>query len=417
MDTRRLAKEGGDSADRICLSPNTVTGELTCSICFEIFESPRTLPSCLHTFCEECLFKVFIRVSNDFDPVYQCPVCRKTVKPPPYRVSTKDWIKEFPVNHVINTLLADFKKREDKTPALKGISSQHCSLCSALETTEFCFDCHEFMCQKCVDLHKHFKVTRQHRTVSVSGMENLEKQVTELSRNIICPEHTDKTLEFYCETDNKPLCVVCATVSHKKCNNIHSLADHVRGGMIVEKAKTAEKELNGFKSKLKIHEIVLMKNKEIVKEDLRKTITLVSDITKRSIMKLIELEKQTISNCKILEKQIADTINDTLQSCKTLGPKIQELILQLEVATKFGSDVQKFLVMNNIKTETLMISQQIDNNHKFSNNYRMMFNESEILAKLMMATAVGQPGIQTKKTEIQAEDEKGMSKVLTIKDV
>ena len=28
--------------------------ELTCSVCLELFKTPKTLP-CLHTFCEECL--------------------------------------------------------------------------------------------------------------------------------------------------------------------------------------------------------------------------------------------------------------------------------------------------------------------------------------------------------------------------
>ena len=401
-------QKGSDDVERICLSPNTVTGELTCSICFEIFESPRTLPSCLHTFCEVCLFKVFIRASYDLEPVYLCPVCRKSVKRPPYGVNIRDWVKEFPVNHVINSLLASFKKKQgEKLQAPKGISSEQCSSCDALETTEFCFDCHDFMCQKCVDMHKHFKATKHHKTVSVSGMENLEKQVIELSKSTICPVHNDKKLEFYCKTDKKSLCSVCATVDHRKCRDIITLDALIRECRSTEKVKATVNKLNDIKPKLKSHEIMLLRNKETVKEDLRKVIKTVSDITNKAIVKLHELEKKTIENCTALKKQVTESINGTLQSCKTLEPNVEELVTKLDVATKFGSDLQIFLAMDRMKIEVDSVFQLIAEKHTNANNYRLTFSESRILSKLMLASTVGQAAKETEKTEIKPVTEEG----------
>ena len=404
MATRGTAKDrkNTDNLDGICLSPNTVTGELTCSICFEVFESPRTLPTCLHTFCEECLFKVFDRASRDLDPVYLCPVCRKSVGRPGYGVFIKDWVRELPVNHVINSLLTSYKKKQEANlQAPKGISSEQCSSCDALETTEFCFDCHDFMCQKCIDLHNHFKATRHHKTVSVSGMENLEKQVIEMSKCTICPVHHDKKLEFYCKTDKSPLCSVCAHVDHRKCGDIITIESLIRESESTEKVKTIVNKLNDIKPKLKSHEIMLLKNKESVKEDLRKVIKTVSDSTNKAIIKLHKLEKKTIENCNALEKQITESVNETIQSCKTLEPNIGELVAKLDVALKFGSDLQVFLAMDEMKTEVDSVFQLVAEKHGVAKTYEMQFKEASVLSKLMSASTIGEASKETMTTEIK----------------
>ena len=402
MATRETPKVGNSNADGLCLSPNTVTGELTCSICFEIFESPRTLPSCLHTFCEECLFKVFDRADKDFDPVYLCPVCRKSVRRPGYGVSIKNWVKEFPVNHVINSLLTSYKKKqEDNLQTPKGISSEQCTSCDALETTEFCFDCHEFMCQKCIDLHNHFKATRHHKTVSVSGMENLEKQVIELSKCTICSVHHDKMLEFYCKTDKIPLCSVCATVDHRKCLDIITIENLIKETASTEKVKTIMNKLNDIKPKLESHEMMLLKNRESVKEDLRKVIKTISDSTNKAIIKLHELEKKTIENCNVLERQITESLNQNVQSCKTLEPNIGELVDKLEVALKFGSELQVFLEMEKIKTEVDSVFHLTAEKHGVANTYKMAFKEDSVLSKLMSACSIGEAVKETTQSEIK----------------
>ena len=410
MATGGTPKDYGskDNIGEIRLSNDTVTDELTCSICFEVFESPRTLPTCLHTFCEECLFKVFDLASRDLDPDYLCPNCRQSVKRPPLGASIKDWVREFPVNHVINSLLGYYKKmQEENLHAPKEISSQQCSSCDALETTQFCFTCHDFMCQKCIDLHNNFKATKHHKTVSVSGMENLEKHVIEMSKCTLCPVHHSKKLEFYCKSDKSTLCSVCATFDHRKCGDITTIETFIRESGSTEKVKTILNKLNDLKPKLKSHEIMLLKNKESVKKDLRKVIKTASDSTNKAIIKLHDLEKKTIENCNALEKEITESINETVQSCKTLVPNIEELIAKLEVALKFGSDLQVFLAMDVIKTEVDSVFQLVAEKHGMAKIYEMKFNEAEILPTLMSACFIGEAAKELKEAEIKPVVEEG----------
>ena len=49
---------------------NTIRSTVECSICFDVFTKPLSLP-CTHTFCEDCLKQSF-KTSKD------CPLCKET---------------------------------------------------------------------------------------------------------------------------------------------------------------------------------------------------------------------------------------------------------------------------------------------------------------------------------------------------
>ncbi|WAR26411.1 TRIM3-like protein [Mya arenaria] len=87
---------------------------LHCSICLEKFQQPRALP-CLHTFCHLCL-QEFIDTSarkGNLSSGFECPVCRREtlpdVKGGQDRGHHEQWAQLFPINHLIMTLLDEYK--------------------------------------------------------------------------------------------------------------------------------------------------------------------------------------------------------------------------------------------------------------------------------------------------------------------
>eukprot|EP00924_Labyrinthula_sp_SR-Ha-C_P010057 snap_masked-scaffold_40-processed-gene-0.48-mRNA-1 protein AED:0.35 eAED:0.35 QI:0/-1/0/1/-1/1/1/0/260 len=67
----------------------SVSRELSCSICVDLFVSPQTL-SCGHTFCELCLTRWLAKSLS-------CPLCRNDVKTPPY--------DSLAVSHLVRSVL------------------------------------------------------------------------------------------------------------------------------------------------------------------------------------------------------------------------------------------------------------------------------------------------------------------------
>uniref|UniRef100_A0A5F8GAQ4 Tripartite motif-containing protein 59 n=1 Tax=Monodelphis domestica TaxID=13616 RepID=A0A5F8GAQ4_MONDO len=82
--------------------------ELTCSICYSIFEDPRVLP-CSHTFCRNCLENI-LQASGNFYvrralriPL-TCPNCRRTVEIPP------PGIESLPINFALRAIIEKYQQ-------------------------------------------------------------------------------------------------------------------------------------------------------------------------------------------------------------------------------------------------------------------------------------------------------------------
>lgn len=77
--------------------PSNKTEKLVCTICLELFRSPRLLP-CHHTFCLSCLYDLAAQHNNTCFP---CPSCRQHAAVPPGGVG------QFQVNFYLEDDLAE----------------------------------------------------------------------------------------------------------------------------------------------------------------------------------------------------------------------------------------------------------------------------------------------------------------------
>lgn len=88
--------------------------DLTCSVCYSIFEDPRVLP-CSHTFCRTCLETIIYESGNVsiWRPPkipLKCPTCRSVVDLP------ATGIVSLPINFSLMGIIEKYQKEQPKSP-------------------------------------------------------------------------------------------------------------------------------------------------------------------------------------------------------------------------------------------------------------------------------------------------------------
>ncbi|XP_056664229.1 tripartite motif-containing protein 59-like isoform X1 [Monodelphis domestica] len=110
--------------------------ELTCSICYSIFEDPRVLP-CSHTFCRKCLENVLQASGN-----LTCPACKRIIEIP------APGIESLPINLVLRAIVKKYKL-EDPSDVIM------CPEHSSQPLNVFCLRDYQQVCGHCLTIGQH----------------------------------------------------------------------------------------------------------------------------------------------------------------------------------------------------------------------------------------------------------------------
>ncbi|EDO41278.1 predicted protein [Nematostella vectensis] len=94
--------------------------EGACPVCIEVFEEPKSLPSCAHNVCRECLEKITARNSSRF---VECPICRARSEIP------QNGVNSFPTNTLLVRII-------ENTPGGKEQKAIKSALKKAKESLE-----------------------------------------------------------------------------------------------------------------------------------------------------------------------------------------------------------------------------------------------------------------------------------------
>ncbi|NXW51028.1 TRI59 protein, partial [Nyctiprogne leucopyga] len=120
--------------------------ELTCSICYSIFEDPRVLP-CSHTFCRNCLERV-IQLSSNFSiwrPLripLKCPTCRSIAEIPAAGTES------LPINFALKAIIEKYQQ-EDRCDA------PTCGEHDRQPLNVYCLLDRKLVCGHCLTIGKH----------------------------------------------------------------------------------------------------------------------------------------------------------------------------------------------------------------------------------------------------------------------
>ena len=194
---------------------------LTCSICLETLNDPRTL-SCFHSFCKCCLEK-FVKsqrekaMDKDIDR-FNCPTCRSEFSLKPY-----EEVAGMAGSHFICNML-------DMMTIQRQAKTSKCSVCQEASICR-CTTCEMFMCEKCLASHEIWPANKKHIVLSTNELTQPEHH-TKIKAKLSCKRHKNKTLKFYCQTCKELICTHCMVLNHIKqnhsCLSIDEVADKQR---------------------------------------------------------------------------------------------------------------------------------------------------------------------------------------------
>ncbi|XP_075426714.1 tripartite motif-containing protein 59 isoform X1 [Ascaphus truei] len=117
--------------------------ELTCSICYGIFEDPRVLP-CSHTFCRNCLENV-IKSADSYlwrPSSLRCPSCRRTAELSPAGVNS------LPINFALKSIIEKYDKDDHRNMAT-------CTEHHRQPLNVFCLKDRKLVCGHCLTVGQH----------------------------------------------------------------------------------------------------------------------------------------------------------------------------------------------------------------------------------------------------------------------
>ncbi|XP_059416994.1 E3 ubiquitin/ISG15 ligase TRIM25-like isoform X2 [Carassius carassius] len=171
-------------------SISSLTEELQCSICLDVFTDPVSTP-CGHNFCKTCLNEHW-----DHSQICSCPYCKDTFKQRP----------DLKINTTLREIVDHYKK---KTPEKKP--DVLCDICEEkrLKALKSCLVCQSSYCE--THLEPHLRVTGLKKHKLMDPVSNLE--------DYICQKH-EKPLELFCRDDQTSVCSICTVKDHKNHNTV-----------------------------------------------------------------------------------------------------------------------------------------------------------------------------------------------------
>ncbi|XP_058634394.1 E3 ubiquitin-protein ligase TRIM39-like isoform X2 [Onychostoma macrolepis] len=175
-------------------SISSLSEEIQCSICLEVFTDPVTTP-CGHNFCKICLNKCW-----NNSQTCSCPYCKETFKQRP----------DLKINTTLRELVDHYKKKSpEKSP--EKTAEVLCDVCEErkLKALKSCLVCQSSYCE--THLEPHLRVTGLKKHKLMDPVSNLE--------DYICQKH-ERPLDLFCRDDQTCVCSICSVKDHKNHNTV-----------------------------------------------------------------------------------------------------------------------------------------------------------------------------------------------------
>ena len=297
--------------------PKNLKEQVTCSICQDTFNDPKTI-TCLHTFCCECI-KNHALISQR-NGKFRCPECQAEVDLP----AEANRFDKLPTSFHHNSLLSVLAIRQSG----KGIDIR-CGICKKNSAEiSYCFECAKFICTYCVNAHQQY--TEGHKVTPVKQFQAEDYEALMKGQSFCSQQYHEREItRSFCLKCQICVCQICTAKDHK-----------------AHDVKPLEKVADGVKANILTRTEVLKAKAEVFSDAIRKyeqtARELETNITNTKL-KVSQAAEKMIARIKENERQIITTLENTrvsraynLNSAKT---QVQSLLKQINKAIEFAKNL------------------------------------------------------------------------------
>ena len=231
---------------------------LTCCICHETLEEPRTL-GCFHSFCKECLGEYVEsqrkKAKKAHEHLFDCPLCRTQ-----FQLKQEESVDQIRPCFFINNLLEILSIQQ-------RVSQIQCDACkSNVSAVSRCIECERYLCVNCLTAHNNWPDFNNHDVLTLEELAKPENQSKAKAKpRCVKKGHGSKPLEIYCNTCNELACVTCILLDHPKpqheCEPIDVVVGRQKATLKATSANLQRKFVEGHDALKKIKEA--SKNMEV----------------------------------------------------------------------------------------------------------------------------------------------------------
>ncbi|XP_076083118.1 uncharacterized protein LOC143054106 [Mytilus galloprovincialis] len=350
---------------------------LTCTICLETFKVPKYLP-CLHTFCETCI-NTYIVSSVEKGKItegFTCPVCRKIVSAGATLERPELWAPSLPSNHFVTSML-------DKRAIQKA--EKMCNSCllnkEKTKAKSWCTICEEAFCEQCEKCHKNFKMSARHKLLNIEEMQSgvTPFKVCEVQS---CEEHPGKTVEFYCLDHSQSCCTSCATLSHRKCENVTSIQEAASGSKQSKAANDLSEKLTEHFGQL--NEIIENRNTNLanVENSIEEIEIRVSNMKTEILKHIDKLEETMKVELTSTKKQVGIKLKDEIDVCVSYKSAVKNWKDMFDSVLNHGSEQQCLMEINKIEPKISDLEREMIDLKKNIKKISVVFSPSSPIADL-----------------------------------
>mmetsp|Transcript_34710 Transcript_34710/g.56206 ORF Transcript_34710/g.56206 Transcript_34710/m.56206 type:complete len:704 (+) Transcript_34710:266-2377(+) len=175
---------------------SSLSDELVCPICLEMFSEPRML-LCSHSFCLGCL-RGLLR-----GRMCICPNCRK------HTPLGSGGLSVLPKNTIVANLVSKIRESQKK-----------CERCSETIATLHCDECAAVFCDTCGTKVHSLRSLAHHQLIKIENSGKLSAK-----KRTPCETHPTKKAKYICESDGMVICSHCILHGSHLGHNYVLLAD------------------------------------------------------------------------------------------------------------------------------------------------------------------------------------------------